>query len=109
MPVNRPLHTTLHFIHWLKSLKKVVWKDPKVSEWGSYKNYFERVEFQNRGAAHTHGVYWTTKSIQDMISNNTIRSDLPDPLVEPELYNCVMRLQIHTCHQEIFSDASLHP
>src|SRR5207248_6429254 len=100
IPTNRPLHTILHFIHWLKSLKKFIWKDPEVSEWGGYNNYFERVEFQNRCAAHTHGVYWTLKTIQEMISNDTIRSEIPDPLLEPELYECVTRFQIHTCGQK---------
>jgi hypothetical protein len=98
IPTNRPLHTTLHFIHRLQSLKKLVWKDPEVSEWGTYHHFFERVEFQNRGAAHTHGVYWTSKSIEEMINNNTIRSDVPDPNLEPELYHLVMTYQIHTCN-----------
>src|SRR5271154_1569708 len=98
IPTNRPLHTTLHFIHRLQSLKKLVWKDSDVSEWGTYYHFFERVEFQNRGAAHTHGVYWTTKSIEEMINNNTIRSDIPDPNLESELYHLVMTYQIHTCN-----------
>jgi hypothetical protein len=98
IPTNRPLHTTLHFIHRLQTLKKLIWKDPDVSEWGTYHHYFERVEFQNRGAAHTHGVYWTTKTIEEMINNNTIRSDVPDPNLEPDLYQLVMTYQIHTCN-----------
>jgi DNA replication protein DnaC len=98
IPTNRPLHTTLHFIHRLQSLKQLIWKNPDVSEWGTYHHFFERVEFQNRGAAHTHGVYWTTKSIEEMINNNTIRSDVPDPNLEPELYHLVMTYQIHTCN-----------
>ena len=34
--------------------KKNIWKDSKVSGWGTIENFFERVEFQNRGAAHVH-------------------------------------------------------
>ncbi|CAG8828782.1 2880_t:CDS:2, partial [Gigaspora margarita] len=44
------------------------------------------IEFQNRGATHLHGVYWTTNDISAMITANTIRSTLLDPNQEPELY-----------------------
>ena len=33
-----------------------------------------------------------------MINNNTIRSDIPNPNLEPELYHLVMTYQIHTCN-----------
>src|SRR5581483_528598 len=99
-PTNRPLHSTLHFIHRLQQLKKHVWKDPNYSGWDNLKHFFERVEFQNRGAAHTHGVYWTSKSIQQMIEENLIRADLPNPLTEPELYAKVKTNQIHTCNSK---------
>ncbi|RGB35673.1 hypothetical protein C1646_759076 [Rhizophagus diaphanus] len=56
------------------------------------------VEFQNKGAAHTHGIYWTSKYTEEMINNNTIRSDIHDPNIEPELYHLVMTYQIHTCN-----------
>lgn len=97
IPTNRPLHTTLHFIYRLQQLKNNVWKNPEHSEWGNITNFFERVEFQNRGAAHTHGVYWVSKTIEEMINENLIRSDLPDPNTEPELYEKVKANQIHTC------------
>ena len=32
-----------------------------------------------------------------MIENDVIRSTVPDPSNEPELYNTVVRHQIHTC------------
>ena len=97
IPTNRPLHTTLHFIHRLQQLKNYVWKNPEHSEWGNLNHFFERVEFQNRGAAHTHGIYWVSNSIEQMINENLIRSDLPDPNTEPELYAKVKANQIHTC------------
>ena len=97
IPTNRPLHTTLHFIHRLQQLKNFVWKNPEHSAWGNLNHFFERVEFQNRGAAHTHGVYWVSKSIEQMINENLIRSDLPDPNTEPDLYEKVKANQIHTC------------
>jgi hypothetical protein len=97
IPTNRPLHTTLHFIHRLQQLKKHVWKKPEHSEWAEINHFFERIEFQNRGAAHTHGIYWTSKTIEQMISENLIRSDLPNPNTEPELYTKVQAHQIHVC------------
>ena len=59
-------------------------------------HYFERVEFQNRGAAHTHSCIWVTKPINDMINENVIRSDLPNREYELELYELVVKNQIHT-------------
>ena len=89
IPTNRPLHTTLHFIHRLQQLKNHVWKNPEYSEWGHLNLFFERVDFQNRGAAHTHEVYWVSQTIDQMITENIIRSDLPDPITEFELYEKV--------------------
>ena len=94
---NRPLHTTLYFIYRLQQLKNYIWKNPEYSEWGSLNNFFERVEFQNHGAAHTHGIYWVSKTIEEMINENLIKSDLPDLITEPELYEKVVANQIHTC------------
>jgi hypothetical protein len=97
IPTNRPLHTTLHFIHRFQQLKNHILKDPKHSGWGNLNHFFERVEFQNRGAAHTHSIYWTSKTIEQMINENLIRTDLPDPNTEPELFEKVKANQIHTC------------
>ncbi|CAG8687266.1 20477_t:CDS:2 [Cetraspora pellucida] len=83
---NRPLHTTLHFIHRLQNIKKSVRKNPEISEWETYSHFFDRIEFQNHGAAHLYEVYCTTTSILEIINLNTIRSTLPDPNLEPELY-----------------------
>lgn len=51
------IHTTLHFIHHLQQLKNYIWKNPEHSEWDNINHLFERVEFQNCGAAHTYDVY----------------------------------------------------
>ena len=40
---------------------------------------------------------WVTKSIDNMIDDHIIRSDLPDKQNEPELYEKVVKHQIHTC------------
>lgn len=96
-PTNRPLHTTHHFTHRKKELWNHVWKKPENSNWGYLNHFFERVEFQNRGASHTHTILWVEKSIIEMIEENLIRADLPDQNLEPELYQLVITHQIHTC------------
>ena len=95
IPTNRPLHCALHFVYRFRSLKKEVWKNEKISGWGTTTDFFDRVEFQNRGAAHIHGCYWTTKSIGHMIENDIIHSDVPNPQQEPDLYQKVLTYQIH--------------
>ena len=97
IPTNRPVHTTLHFIHRLQQLKKSIWKNSEYSNWGDLIHFFERVEFQNRGAAHTHGIYWTSKPVNQLIAENLIRANLSDPNNEPELYAKVKAHQVHTC------------
>lgn len=97
IPSNRPYHTTLHFINRLQMLKSHVWKNASLAEWGHIENFFERTEFQNRGAAHIHGCYWTTLSLPQLLAKRLIRSDLPDAQLEPELYRAVVTHQIHTC------------
>src|ERR1044072_7921613 len=51
---NRPVHNTLHFIHRFQQLKKYILKNPEHSGWDDLTHFFERVEFQNREAAHTY-------------------------------------------------------
>jgi hypothetical protein len=97
LPSNRPFHTTLHFTHRLRMLKTHVWKNKAVIDWGEIQHFFERIEFQNRGAAHMHGCYWTSIEKSALLSDNVIRSDLPDPQHEPELYHAVVAHQIHSC------------
>ena len=45
--------------------------------------FFERIEFQNRGAAHLHIVLWTEATIEEMIASNEIRSTIPNPESNP--------------------------
>ncbi|GES92241.1 Pif1-like helicase domain-containing protein [Rhizophagus clarus] len=97
LPTNRPFHCTHHFIYRLRSMKNNLWKDPELTNWGKILHFFERIEFQNRGAAHIHGCLWATKSINNMIKDNVIRADLPDSEKESELYKLVKAHQIHTC------------
>ncbi len=97
LPSNRPFHTYHHYAHRLQSLHHYLWKNPTLSNFEKWIHHFERDEFQNRGAIHTHGVAWLEKSIPELISANVIRADLPDPNTKPELYNLVKTHQIHHC------------
>ena len=41
-----------------------------------------------------------SKSISELIDSNIIRADMPDPNLEPELYELVKKHQIHTCDSQ---------
>ena len=88
----------MHFMQRFRSLKKRLWNDSHLSGWKRICDYFERVEFQNRGAAH---FTYSTSTINEMISSNQIRSTVPDPEDEPELYAKVRAHQIHTCRSHL--------
>ena len=61
----------------------------------------ERHEFQLRAAIHTHSLLWTEKSIDQLIAEDFIRADIPDPIEEPLLYHLVIQHQIHQCRQDL--------
>src|SRR6185369_11191405 len=84
----------------LKNIRKKLWKNEKLVQWGRLENYFERDEFQNRGTIHTHGFAYTELNTPELIAANTIRADVPDPILEPELYLLVTTYQVHQCHPE---------
>ena len=70
-PTNRPFHVyvfyaTISFIKKKDYGTTVTLVDGNVS----VIFFFERVEFQNRGAAHLHIVLWTEATINEMISSN---------------------------------------
>ena len=80
LPTNRPFHCANYFVHRFQSLKKELYTKSDLTGFGKITNFFDRVEFQNRGAAHTHSCYWTTNTIESMIVNNIIRSTVSNPL-----------------------------
>ena len=61
----------------------------------------ERFEFQLRGAIHSHCLLWSEKQIPQLIRENYIRADIPDPTKEPRLHELVMKYQIHRCRPNI--------
>jgi len=99
IPTNRPFHVYHHYQNRLKSIHHYLWRNGKLCKWGKWQHYWERDEFQNRGAIHTHGIAFVEKSINDLVLENVIRADLPDPNLEPELYQKVITHQIHHCQE----------
>ncbi|GES90942.1 DNA helicase Pif1, ATP-dependent [Rhizophagus clarus] len=107
LPSNRPFHTYLHYHHRLSSIHQYLWKNPNLTNWGDWLHHFERDEFQNRGAIHTHGIAYLSKSIPELINSNVIKADMPDFNLEPELYELVKKHQIHTCDSHCGGPAPL--
>ena len=60
---NRSFHCINYFVHKFQSLKKEFYKKPNLTGFGDITDFFDRVEFQNRGVAHTHSYYWITNTI----------------------------------------------
>ncbi|GBC08933.1 hypothetical protein RclHR1_00850014 [Rhizophagus clarus] len=53
----------MHYYHdRLGSIRNKLWKNPKLSERSKWIHHWERDEFQNRGAIHTHEVVWLLKN-----------------------------------------------
>ncbi len=98
MPTNRPFYYVNYFVYKFQSIKKELYKKLDLTGFGDITDFFNRVEFQNRDAAHIYSYYWTTNSIQIMIENNVICSTIPDSLLEPELYTAIINYQIYTCN-----------
>ena len=76
----------MFYIQRIRSIRKYLWNNARISKWGAVKDFFERTEFQNRGAAHFHTVLWCEATIEQMIASNQIRGDMPNPINEPELH-----------------------
>ena len=100
-PSNRPWEAFQYYHYRWQSLKEILLRKPKVSEYVELKELIERLEFQNRGAIHTHGLLWTAKSIEEMIAEDYVRADLPDPETEPELHELVRQQQTHNCRNDL--------
>ncbi|RIA96798.1 hypothetical protein C1645_814832, partial [Glomus cerebriforme] len=111
-----PLHTYLHYHHRLESIRNKLWKNPKLSKWGKWIHYWERDEFQNCDAIHTHGVLWLVKSTEELINLNIIRADVPNPertkpedqWVVPYHAPTLLLWQAHCCFMYVTSKFFAH-
>jgi hypothetical protein len=79
---------------------------PELSALGKITHFFWRREYQMRGVQHVHSKLWAKDApffgsdSDDAIINyidKHITCRLPDPDIEPELYNLVREFQMHKC------------
>jgi hypothetical protein len=100
-PSNRPWEAITYYYRRLQNLKDKFLRKEHLSGFGRLREWVERHEFQQRGAIHTHSLYWVSESIEAMIGREFIRADVPDETAEPELFELVQRHQIHRCSTQL--------
>jgi hypothetical protein len=102
MPSNYPWEGVQYYYERIHNLKTKFWKGEfGHAKFGALKELIERFEFQLRGAIYSHCLLWTGKSIEELLTDGFVRADIPDPEKEPELYNLIMKYQIHKCKDNI--------
>jgi hypothetical protein len=101
LPSNRPWEAVQYYYRRYQNLKDKLLRNKRLNGFGALQEFVERHEFQQRGAIHTHSLLWVQRSMEDLISEDFIRADVPDAENEPELHQLVMRHQIHTCSQQL--------
>ena len=84
------------FYERLHNLKNKFWKTSHAG-FGELQESITRIEFQLRGAIHTHCMLWVEKSVEELIAEGYIRADRPDPQKEPILAQLVDLYQTHHC------------
>jgi hypothetical protein len=89
MPSDFPWEAVRLYYERIYHLKTKFWKTP-AAQFGDLKEMVTRMEFQLRGAIHSHIMLWVSKTIPQMINEKFIRADIPDPNIEPELYHLVI-------------------
>jgi len=100
LPSDNPWAGVEYYYERILNLKNKFLKHP-TARFGKLLELIERFEFQLRGAIHSHCLLWCEKSIPQLIRENYIRADIPDPAREPQLYALVMKYQIHQCRVNI--------
>lgn len=103
--IEDPFISSVHFHRRFHSLMKHVILGPS-EPLGKVKDYFQRVEFQNRGSPHIHMFLWidgfsdvvdeSTIAILLQYIDKTISTDFPDKDTDAELFDLVKRVQIHS-------------
>ena len=101
LPSDRPWEAIQYYYERLYWLKNQFFRKPKHSGFGALKELIVRQEFQQRGAIHSHMLLWCEKPIAQLIEESFVRADVPDPHLEPLLYELVIKFQIHTCQETL--------
>ena len=100
-----PVNVSIHFNQkWNASFKNLI----KKGVFGEVEEFFYRIEYQARGAGHTHTLLWvkdapvigknTTEEIKAYI-NNVRSCAIPDAETSPTLHELVNRFQRHRCNK----------
>jgi Helitron helicase-like domain at N-terminus len=96
IPTNFPWEAVEYYYERIYHLRRYFLSIPSASSYGRLRESVMRFEFQLRQAIHTHMLLWIERSMPELIQNNYIRADIPDPIKEKELYDLVITHQIHT-------------
>jgi hypothetical protein len=99
-PSDNPWAGVEYYYERILNFKNKFLKHP-TARFGKLLELIERFEFQLRGAIHSHCLLWCEKGIPQLIGENYIRADIPDPDKEPRLHALVMKYQIHRCRINI--------
>ena len=101
---QNPVLTARHFQYRVEAFFKEILLSPD-SPIGQVQHYVIKVEFQFRGSPHIHAFLWVpaapvlnseTKDSYLSFVDSVIRTDLPDPVNDVDLYSLVSKYQTHT-------------
>ena len=84
-----PWEAVEYYYEWIYQLWKGFITNSAINGFGRLYESVIHHEFQLRQAIHSHMLLWVEKNIADLIKEDYIRADLPDPWKEPELYELV--------------------
>ena len=68
---------------------------PKNLLFGDTHYWMYSIEWQNRGLPHAHMLVWLQQKIQATDIDKFISAELPDPHIDPLLFDIVKRRMIH--------------
>jgi DNA replication protein DnaC len=106
LPTDFPWEAVEYYYERIFQLRKEFLTKGEINGFGKLYESVLRYEFQLRQAIHSHMLLWVEKSIPDLIKENYVRADIPDPHKEPELYELVRRHQIHRCQPHLCGGSS---
>ena len=92
-PIHHPVDVSEYFFQRLHLIISQI----KKGLLGKCKNYWYRIELQNRGALHVHMIIW----LSEKIHNNTISACVPiigDDLIK-SIRDKVIKYQVHKCYE----------
>ena len=92
--IHHPVEPTVYFFERYKIVKDLI--EGKHSVFGEVEHVWHRVESQNRGALHIHGILWLKEGT---FNPNSIVAEMPrgDDDTTKELRQLVQKLQVHNC------------